>query len=129
MALDMTVDQQAVDLLRKAEAILNDGGEHWTKGQMRLRTSHFHPEQKYCAMGALYQAAGAYDNYIDKGMNVPDKLRTVIKRATEMLAKQIDQYSYRDNESTVIDFNDNPATNWEMVRSKFRAAIKATKKQ
>lgn len=127
--MDMSRDRKAARLVRRAHALLNDGGRHWIKGNY---TREIKPGVKgYCAVGALNAARD------EKGADYE-----VYERAVQLLtARLLPEYNEQDEsyyypedlfdswEDVITGWNDYPGRNWGDVDKAFRETALALKVQ
>lgn len=117
--MDMTVDKQAAALLAEAVGLLNNKGQHWTKGRFVEHRSEDPADNAYCAVGAVR----AVDNKNPYGL----RRGPVFQRALEMLAETVTGKAPRSSSHgmwLVIDWNDDPNRAWPEVRSTFQTTIR-----
>lgn len=126
--MDMTIDRKAARLLRRAEELMNEGGEHWTKGVFKRssyitdpKTLKTRAELSYCAVGAVWAAAA--EEGLTTAYNA-ERSNDVVNRAITALAQRIKEAgvtrTYDNPIDTVTSWNDNSFRTFDEVRSMFR---------
>ena len=112
-------DQAVADALLAARELMNDGGNHWIKGKIRLpqlfkRKNGLQTETCYCSIGAIQAAT--------KGN------RALRLRCYAALNKAIGRPGNAGYIGTILSWNDNYERTWSEVSRAFRRAAKLAAK-
>ena len=118
---EVPVNLEAAQLLDEAVALMNDEGQHWTKGTW---SRHYGEEDaSYCSAGALREAAFG-DIAMPSGVTLDAPYGVALKALANVVdsEKIPTPVSLVDHEDRVIYWNDDPDRSWLSVTKAFKAA-------